>query len=408
MITAVLSCRNAESTLERCLKHLLWHGARVIVIDNGSTDGTHKILRCFPGVEVRHDPYDLAFNLTRQLRMKRDIIREVGAGWIVNADADEFIDTAEGLPLKDVLPLWEPQGVVAFPAVELMYLPTSEDERHEPATFEATMQGCVRIAERDPKQRVFRATAPLERWLATGGHTVLNSGPELAGRPVWLRHYPGLSLDHIRAQYLARIFAADDLAKSWHTNRLGTAMTVVPTAPGVLSARADALTAAPMRGIPVLAALPDQRGSDGCGMFDLQVLAVSPAVRQMVAGAIGDAFEGLRIGRSGPMCPTLSVLEHPARSLGPESDIVGHAEHWLRASAGARQIGLVTAGAFAEIRIETIEAELAQLVDAVRWLLSGNVTAPAFAEASPVHRDERLRGRLADLTRPLATDLGYA
>ncbi len=58
-LTAILTCRNAQATLQRCLSHLAWHGARIVVIDNGSTDGTAKIARSFHGdevIEVRNEP----------------------------------------------------------------------------------------------------------------------------------------------------------------------------------------------------------------------------------------------------------------------------------------------------------------------------------------------------------------
>ncbi len=407
MITAILSCRNAEATLERCLNHLFWHGANVIVIENGSTDGTRNVLRRFLDVDLRHDPYTFAFDLTRQLRLKQDIIREVGTGWIIHADADEFIDTPEGLPLKDILPLWEPQDIVAFPTVELMYLPTSEEDHHDSATFETTMNACVRMSERDPKQRVFRADAPLKCWLATGGHTILKGGHGLATNPLILRHYPALSLDHFRAKYLSRVFAPGDLGKSWHTNRIGAGITVVPPKPEQLSAPENALSTKPARNIPVFADLPDPRLNGCTAPVDLEVLTISPETKQTVVAEIESAFPGIRIGRGGALCPKLAVFEHPARSLDPHTDGVHHAEHWLRLSAGARQTGMTTTAPYADIRIETAETRPAELIDAVRHLLSGNATAPIFSETTPVYNDKRFKGRLAKITGPFATDLGY-
>ena len=57
-LTAILTCRNAEPTLDALLTHLAQEGAEIVAIDNGSTDATGDILRSHKAVvEVETDPY---------------------------------------------------------------------------------------------------------------------------------------------------------------------------------------------------------------------------------------------------------------------------------------------------------------------------------------------------------------
>ena len=57
-------------------------------------------------------------------------------------------------------------------------------------------------------------------WSATGGHELPLGTRKLAPERIRLRHYIGLSLDHLRSQYLGRVFSAEDLQQGWHRNRV--------------------------------------------------------------------------------------------------------------------------------------------------------------------------------------------
>ena len=407
-LTALLTCRNAEATLEPCLRHLKWHGARIIMIDNGSTDRTPEIARGLVD-DVRHDPFHGAFDLTRQLRLKAEIIKGIGKGWIIHADADEFIDTPEGTPLSEFLPLWDGSDAVSLACNEIMFLPTSETDWHAPDRFVETMQACIRIEERDPKERVFRASAPLTRWMATGGHTVAASGDRRPTAPLTLRHYFGLSLDQIRADYLGRIYAPGDLGKRWHGGRQAIAMTVVPPAPDVLHT-AETVGGSPAhRKVPVFEALPDAATSVETGNADVDVTCTSDGAWSKVSATAARHFTGLRLRRVQPSDPSvrprLLVVEHPASHH--RGDPVTHGEAWLRLVAGTRQMGLVGNAAYAELRLEDVDAAPALLLDTLRNLLTGNAQGARLSQTVPTHARQDYEGRLKAITLPLATDLGY-
>ncbi len=413
-LTAILTCRNAEATLARCLTHLAWHGARIIVIDNGSTDKSVEIVRAAGDAieELREDPFTGVFDLTHQLRIKREIISAVGTGWILHADADEFLDTPDGTPLVEYLTLWEESDALALPCAEVMFLPTSEKDRHDPDSFEDTMQACLRIEDRDPKQRVFRATAPLQRWMATAGHTVTGPTDAVPPASLSLRHYFGLSLDQIRADYLGRVYAPENLAKWWHGDRRADQMKIVPPDP-VLLHNPDTLDGTPgTRRVPVFQPLPTETTPPPEALCDLEVFTTSLATLDQIATLASEMFPGLRTASAPPGHqtsgrPRLLITEHPMLDCPKGDAAVAHGEAWLRGVARARQIGISDDSPYAELRLEDLEDLVGLMQHTVRQLLSGGSMLPHLTEATPLRTHPDYCGRIRAITGGLATDLGY-
>lgn len=414
-LTAIVTCRNAEATLARCLDHLAWHGAEIVVIDNGSTDSTLEIASRHLGgavVELRHDPFVGAFDLTRQLRLKRDVIRSAGSGWIIHADADEFLDTPDRQPLHDFLRLWDKSAVFAFPCDEIMFLPRSEDECHDAETFESTMQSCIRVSEHDPKQRVFRADAALDLWMTTGGHTVTASGTALAPVALRLRHYFGLSLDQIRAEYYSRVFAPGDLAKLWHSTRRTAITRIVAPEPNLLTTF-ESLGASPgMAGIPVFETVEVPYTDCGADRADLVLSISSERVQEKISRLLIRAFPDLRIASETSeqfiSVPRLAVFAHPAaESPSNDAELFAHAEDWVRYCAHTRHQGLIDPAPYAELRYEDIAARPGLLVATVQRLLLGGPGRVSLASREPIVEHAGFSGRLATITAPLARDLGY-
>ncbi|TCO72046.1 glycosyltransferase family 2 protein [Rhodovulum euryhalinum] len=420
-LTAILACRNAAPTLGRLLEHLARQGAETIVMDHGSTDDTPAIARAHLGAPVTRivdHPFDGVFDLTRQLRLKREIIRGLGGeGWVLHADADEFLDSPDGTPLREYLALWDESGVLAFDCAEYMFLPRNEGEAHDPARFETTMRHYLPFRERDPKQRLFRADAPLGMWMRTGGHSISAAPSRIAPVALRLRHYFALSLDQVRAEYLSRVFAPGDIARRWHGSRMGAVryQVVAPAGAGFRSIDAGWSHDGAVTELPLFRPLRAELAPPDSGtQTDLGLVAGPEAVAEMAAAHLARGLPGLRIARvaapaaGGP--PVLHLLAHPA--CGAPVDGAGqrdHSEAWLRRIAFARQAALAPGARYAELRAEDVEADPEALIAAVRGVM---LAPPAHAAgflarpARPV-RAEPFPAAIRAITGALARDLGY-
>lgn len=419
-LTAVVACRNAAGTISRLLDHFAAQGAEVVVIDHGSTDGTSALAaarRGAPVVEVREEPFTGVFDLSRQLRLKRDLFRAIGGGWVVHADADEFPDAPHSLTLREFLALWDESPVLTFPCDEFVFLPEAEGAVHAPATFVETMRRGLPFRERNPKQRVFRAGAPLDLWLATGGHTVSLDPGTVAPEALRLRHYIALSLDGLRADYLSRVFAPGDLARLWHATRMGAARFDIVAPPA--EALADVAEAWRMEGatdrLPVFAPRAWDRPAPA-PEADLLLLAQSHDLAEPLLRTLGAMLPGLRVAPvsalpQGSAPPVLHAVAHPAhRAPRAMADRVRHAEDWLRAVARARQGALAPGVRYAELRIEDVGEDTGLPLRLARQLL---LHPPGLPGAGFVGPDTPLRtaagftGRLRNIAGPLARDLRY-
>ncbi len=418
-LTAIVTARNAEGTLERHLKHLHRNGARAVVIDHSSTDRTRTIaeaLRDGPVCDIHTVPFDGVFDLTAQLRLKRDLIAASKEGWIIHADADEFLDAPDGKRLSDLIEAWRDRDVWAAQCRELAFLPISEDETHDSRSFEATMMMAVPLVERDAKHRLFRSGVDLSLWMETGGHSITADPARLAREVLALRHYIGLSLDDLRAQYLGRVFAHGDRMKRWHSTREAGQMNIVAPPPGTL-APLGSPEAAPVTRLPVFLPLADDpHGAPRVGPVDLWVIAAHPEVADRTVDIIASFFGGLRIAR-GTRPPkgahaVLHVLTHPSTVVAGaiDAEVRRHlACDWLRGIARARQAAVVPGCAYAEIRAEDLPDAGPSLVLAVRDLLLGRVKGSArFHREGRIHMFECPGDEVRTITAPMARDLNYA
>ena len=83
-ISVVISARNEESKLGRCLASVAW-ADEVVVIDNSSTDGTARIAREF-GAKVFRRPNNLMLNVNKNFGFEK-----ASGDWIFSLDADEEV-----------------------------------------------------------------------------------------------------------------------------------------------------------------------------------------------------------------------------------------------------------------------------------------------------------------------------
>ncbi len=417
-VTAILTFRNAASTLAAAFEHLEALGCDVIAIDHGSTDGSRDIAassqqagRC----RIIDSRWTGAFDLHRQLAQKCEIIAGLSPGWVLHADADEFLEPPPGQSLADCIVSASSNGQIAFPVTEQLFVPRYEDEEHDPQNFRKTMTAFVQMHEHDAKQRLFRSDADLALWMRTGGHTVTRD-PERLAPPLVLQHFPGLSLDDLRAQYHARVFAPGDRARLWHDNRSAAhAFDIVEPDPALFCKaspsdlrrlpffRPRAPYAAPPLPVPADLYLVD--GGAGGGHAAL-LQAALPGLR--IATVDASALWGMTQNH-----PVLNILGHPAGLHGhnvQRSLERSRAVEWTRRIAQARQWALDRNAVYAELRIEEVQPGGEALRDCLLRLLQPRAPRGATGFV-PIDSPAILRGPFENpvraITAPLSADLGY-
>lgn len=408
-VTAVVTCRNGEKILPAYLAHCRTLGHRVVLIDHGSTDTTVDIARSQMDQTVQdiiETPFDVSFDLTAQLELKKDVFSTLSTDWVIHADVDEFLVPPDGKTLSD---LTRNDAAIAVACTEYLYVPRQEEELHDPAHFQKTMQNPFVMQERDEKQRLFRKDAPLDIWLETGGHTVTHRAHRIAPDRLRLNHYLGLSLDDIRSQYYARVFAPRDVFKLWHGNRMAAQQFEIH---GTLEGGAGAVDTLPIfRKID--APLPDQIEN-----ADIVVLGHSQAelseISQKLAEISPEIRPDLTTNWSIPKTdrPILNCISHPALihdGVHTRNDERQQAVTWTRRLANARGAALERRTPYAEIRIEDIRSGKADLKACLQGLLLNGAghKQPVFLKKPDPVTMARYTSPVRTITQQLAAELNY-
>jgi glycosyltransferase involved in cell wall biosynthesis len=106
-LVAVSRVRNEADIIEAFVRHHAVYFGKLIVLDDGSSDGTYEALQSLRAeglpLVVLQAPavgYEQSRYMTRLLRIAVD---QFGADWIVPLDADEFIEPEAGKTLADAL-----------------------------------------------------------------------------------------------------------------------------------------------------------------------------------------------------------------------------------------------------------------------------------------------------------------
>jgi hypothetical protein len=243
-IFAVIAVHNAAKTLGPVLAHLEQNRISVHIIDHGSTDATPHIIsryRMAPVIGEMRQEFDGVFRLKEQLQFKEAVIKNLTAGWVIHLDADEILESpVEGESLRGLIERLDGDGCDVIDCDEFVFVPF--EDAAEPRDFVNEMHHYYHFS---PKGRTLHraqrcANARLS-WSATGGHQLPLDGRKLAPEHIRLRHYIGLSLDHLRSQYLGRVFAGEELQQGWHHNRVPTTQEFItkPDVSQVLDLRVD-------------------------------------------------------------------------------------------------------------------------------------------------------------------------
>lgn len=196
-VVGIACVRDENDIIEPFVRHNLAWMAHLVVLDNGSSDGTREILQTLKdeglSLDILDDPA-LGKYLSRRMTMlmREHAVGRCGADWVMPLDADEFVAPAGDGPL---VPEWAgPESPVRL--TWLSYVPDAEDDPAE-------VNPVVRIRHRlqdEPRDRIVKVFVPGQ--LAGRVGAVLEPGNHelsLDGRPcasvtqdrVCLAHFPG-------------------------------------------------------------------------------------------------------------------------------------------------------------------------------------------------------------------------
>jgi glycosyltransferase involved in cell wall biosynthesis len=225
---ALLAAKNEKRHINFTISALIKEGLDVVLLDDGSTDGTRELAQEFLGkglLEIRSRPDQGVYDWTSVLKWKKKVSSEFPHKWLVHVDADEWLQhPQEGMTLLDLITEADSVGANAIDFEEFTFIPKPElepggDPRatfrsyywHRPVGF-----GYL---------RAWKNGLGLSN-IKSGGHG-LNSSFFWARSSIKehskkgiLRHYPILSEEHLREKYGKRVFAQRELDRGWHADRL--------------------------------------------------------------------------------------------------------------------------------------------------------------------------------------------
>ncbi len=230
-ITAIIAAYNEDDVIHHALADLVAQDIDVVLIDHHSTDDTvarastflgRGLVRIesFPddaGVDLPTDVYAWRFILAR----KEQIARELGPGWFVHLDADEFRESPwPGTTLREGIERVDAAGYDAIDFHAVDFVPTDDGFRpgddvrerllhHDPEVHPAnrTKINCWRQDHRE-----------VDLW-SSGGHDVRFEGRRVYPVKFILRHYPVRSQQHGMRKVFAdrkQRWDDDERRAQWH------------------------------------------------------------------------------------------------------------------------------------------------------------------------------------------------
>jgi Sulfotransferase family/Glycosyl transferase family 2 len=312
-ICAIVAAHNAAKTLGSVLEHLEQNCIRVHFIDHGSTDRTAQIVAQYMGapvIDITHQEFDGVFRLSEQLELKDAIVKNLTDDWVIHSDADEILESPnEGESLREMIERLDKAGFDIIDCDEFVFAPVEKASESQDFVNEMRHYYHFSPIGRTLHRAQRRASTP-SKWSLTGGHKLSLVDQKLAPERIRLRHYIGLSLDHLRSQYLGRVFAGEELQRGWHYNRVATTQDFVvnPEISRLLNVDVDGWRTDKPEQSHLVFHQPH-------GYQRLEKLAASDSHRPFpfIVG----------VGRSGTTLLRLLLDAHPKIAVTPET-------HWLR------------------------------------------------------------------------------
>lgn len=228
-IVAVMACRNEAAFLPTCLHHLIQQGIDFAIVDNDSTDGSLDIAHSAGFrdhlVGVKRVPYHGFFELEPLLRAKMALAESVTSDWAMNICPDEILHhNTAGTTLAAEVERLDQAGFNAVNFDEFVFLPVAEPWVDGLRGWPAPRSYYFFAPSRVRQMRLWKKELGFSM-VRHGGHVLDGENLRLAPESLVLRHYMFRHQEHAYEKYPNRPFAAQELARGWHSNRHGIRVT---------------------------------------------------------------------------------------------------------------------------------------------------------------------------------------
>jgi hypothetical protein len=186
--------RDEVSVLEEVIEHHRREGLEIVVIDNGSTDGTLPLLDRLLE-ERRILAYDVHPTPTHAMRLMVAaavvLAQRFSPEWIVHLDANTFLESASGRPrrLVDDIEAAQSDGYNVVSLRVYDFYPTPDDDSREPSVYRRVRHYTPRFKLAREQEKIFRSTPGL---LVGNGHVVgfpVGVEKRISPVPGIMRHY---------------------------------------------------------------------------------------------------------------------------------------------------------------------------------------------------------------------------
>ncbi len=204
-LVAIARVKNEIDIVEAFVRHHARHFDKLIVLDDGSSDGTYQVLQrlqsiCCDLVLLRQPAIGYLQHRYMSLLL-RMAVDKFGADWVLPLDADEFVEPNDRLMLAQVLAGREP-AVYRLQWSNFVWTPEIErsDEQNPVLRQRLRLPPSVGFSKLLIHAEFVNATVEL----SLGNHVLTYNGLPLAAEPfegMTLCHYPVRSI----AQYAGKI-----------------------------------------------------------------------------------------------------------------------------------------------------------------------------------------------------------
>lgn len=221
-VLAVMAARNEAGYIEVALRTLIDEGVEVVLIDNGSVDGTREVAERFLGgglLAIEDLPWRGVHSLAERMRAKASVFEASRHDWRLHVDADEWLRANDDVTFAEFLTRGVHPRHMIVNFREFVFLPPlgvdmwAQDFRRLATSYYFFAPRPLRL------MRAWRRQWPGDL-VAGAGHRFNDAPPELI-HPAdqTLRHYIGLSWSHAIGKRANRSFSEEELARGWHGNR---------------------------------------------------------------------------------------------------------------------------------------------------------------------------------------------